>query len=440
MPRRPTSSVRPRRPRTAIGRRPLPWLACAALLLGACAGTRPPEPAPAEPEPYWSVSRTLETPGGMVTLFDPRDLDHHLADPPDWYRHDFAFVPDLDTGRFVAVLVGERVRTAVRVTSAPLSEREHAVAGARATMRLRVVDGRLLLAGGDVWPSRDNRRAPPPHDARWLGIANGDYRVTATVLDARGTDLHDLVLRLEPVASIESVAYAPGIPRLVVGRPPEVAGLGAGGERFAERCDAVPASAPWTPLVDRMLPLPGRDGELGVSESLHERGRARQRAGGQLDFVVAREARVGTLGVHVAPAFWRAARREGPYSVERFAVRGHASCLVRVTALETSVGAAGLVLGLEPLPGPRDRLPPALEARLIERFAVWAQLGGDAAWRFKSEALRRAPDQRSLVLAVIDHLAPGPNELEKLLLESNAGRARWLVERMERTIASLGSS
>lgn len=414
----------------------LPALAFAAALAVGCAST-PPPPPPEPEETHWSVSRTLETPGGMVTLFDPRDLEHHLEDPADWYRHDFAFAPDLETGRFVAVLTGERARLAVRVTSAPLSEREHAVAGARATMRLRVVDGRLLLAGGDAWPSRENRRSPPAYDARWLGVANGDYRVTATVLDARGTDLHDLVLRLEPVDSIESVHYAPGLPQLLVGRPPAVAGLRAAGTRYTERCGAVPSLAPWTPLVDRTLPLPGRDGELGVSESLHERGRARQREGGRFDFVVAREARPGTLGVHVEPIIWRAVRREGPHARERFAVRGRAGCLVRIVSVDNSGDDAGLSLAIEPLPGPTDRLPPELVRTLVDRFAVWARVRGEPAWRFNSAALRRAPDERSLVLAVIDHLALAPSEVEPLLLESNTERARWLIARMNADIDAL---
>ena len=74
------------------------------LVLAGCATQEVAEPAPpAEPE-YWSLSRTVESDFGMVTLFDPVDLSHHAADPQDWYRYDFAFASDLDTGRFVAVI------------------------------------------------------------------------------------------------------------------------------------------------------------------------------------------------------------------------------------------------------------------------------------------------------------------------------------------------
>ena len=176
----------PSRPRraTRAGRRPCAAVLAGLAVLAGCAAPAPPEPAPA-PE-YWTVSRAIELDpdaGGTVTLFDPAALAHHRADPPNWWHHDFAFAPDLATGRFAAVSTGRRGTLDVRVTEAPPSAREAAAAGPSAVQRLRVTDGRLLLAGGDAWPSVERPGGADPFDPRWIGVGNGDYRVTITALD-----------------------------------------------------------------------------------------------------------------------------------------------------------------------------------------------------------------------------------------------------------------
>ena len=403
----------------------------AATWLAGCAGTPPPPPPEPEPE-HWSLSRAVDAPQGLVTLSDPGDLVHHAVDPEGWYRDGFAITDDLAAGRFAAVLTGREGRHAVRVTSAPLDARERAVAGPSATLRLRVRERRLLLGGGDAWPSRAAPRVIGPLDERWLGVPNGDYRVTVTVLGDSNERLHDVVFRLEPIESIDAIAHAPGIPHLVVGREPAIAAATAERLRVVERCDAVPSSARWSPLVDATLPLPGlREDVTEVIESLHERGYALQTAmlPDEGPLVVAREARVGTLGVLFEPREWLAPYREEGLYRERFEVRGRSLCAVRIVAVE-GLGDE-LRVAIEPAPLPREPLPPGLARALVERFESHVALANDPAWRYKSGWVRSAPDDLSTVIGVMHHLAMPAAESEALLLERNATRAERLIERME---------
>lgn len=415
-------------------RRAAAGTAALAVLLSACAAPAPPP----EPEPeHWYLERVVETADGMITLFDPRDLAHHAAEPGDWYRHRFALENDLETGRFAAVLTGRNGAHRVLVTSAPLDARERAVAGPQATQRLRVVDRRLLLAGGgDVWPSLATPRQPPPSDPRWFGLPNGDYEVTITALDTvLDPALPDIVFRLEAVDAIDGVAYAPGIPQLVVGAPPAVAGADTSGLRRTERCGALAREGVWSPLVDASLPLPGGGTVVRVSERLHERRLALQSATRDADapIVIAREPVVGALGVQFAPRRWREPRRERGLYRELFEVEGRVLCAVRVTALDDGPGKA-LSLAVEPVPMPRDRLPVELARTLVERFETHVALASDPAWRYKSGRVRHAPDDTSRVLTVMEFLALEAIETETLLPMSNEARARWLLERMERAI------
>ena len=416
------------RSRRALGRATA--FALAVTLVACASPPPPPEPAPE----HWFLERVVETSDGMITLFDPRDLAHHAAEPDDWYRHRFALANDLETGRFAAVLTGRNGAHRVLVTSAPLDARERAVAGPEATQRLRVVDRRLLLAGGgDVWPSLAARRPPPPGDPRWFGIPNGDYAVTITVLDTvLDPALPDIVFRLETVDAIDDVAYAPGIPQLVVGAPPAVAGADTSGLRRTERCGALAPTGIWSPLVDASLPLPGDGAVVRVPEPLHRRHRARPSATRDADapFVIAREPVVGALGVQFAPRRWREPYRERGLYEERFEVEGRVLCAVRITELDGQSEA--LSLAVEPVPMPRDRLPPDLARALVERFETHVALASDPAWRYKSGRVRHAPDDTSRVLAVMEYLALEPLDTEALLPMRNEARARWLLERMDR--------
>ena len=415
---------------------PLPPFAalatCAALAAG-CAAPPPAEPPPAPA--HWTISRTVDSADGMVTLFDPAALAHHRADPPDWHEHDFGFVPDLASGRFVAVLTGAKGTLDVRLTDAPLGAREAAAAGPRATLRLRVTDERLLLAGGDAWPSIARPGPASPFDERWLAIGNGDYEVTIVRLDDVDDTLHDVVFRLEPVESIASVAHAPGIPQLVVGEPPAVAGVAARGQRFVERCSDVPRTGIWSPPVGERSPLPGEWGELEVIESIHDRGLRLQEAAldAGLPLVVARRPTVGELGTFVRPERWLEPARAANGWADVRAARGRASCLVRVAAVADGDDANGAtVLTIEPVPTASDRLPKALRRDLVERYETFVRVTSDPAWRYEGARIRRAPDDRSLVFGIMRKLSLTSAEVESLLLDSNGARARWLLARMSR--------
>ena len=408
-------------------------LALTALALTALAGcATPPEPPPAPEPERWTISRTVSTDAGMITLFDPDALAHHRVDPPDWYRHDFGFMADLAAGRFVAVLTGSDGTFDVRITDAPLSAREAAAAGPRATLRLRVTDERLLLAGGDAWPSTERPGPASPFDERWLRIDNGDYEVTITRIDDVDDTLHDVIFRLEPVESIGSVAHAPGIPQLVVGRPPAVAGVAARGQKFVERCSDVPREGLWSPPVGNRPPLPGEWGEIEVVEAIHDRGLRLQEAAldAALPLVVAKRPLIGELGTFVRPARWLAPVRAANGWHDVRAVSGRASCLVRITSVDDAGGRTRL--GLEPVPTALDRLPTALRAELVERFDTFVRVTSDPAWRYKSAWIRRAPDDRSLVFGIMRQLRLDDAERESLLLDSNESRARRLLERMSR--------
>jgi len=409
---------------------PLWWISVAALVVG-CAAAPPSAPPPAPAENHWAIERVVDTSRGMISLFDPQDLAHHASDPADWYRHAFAFSNDLQTGRFAAVLTGSDGPFQVVVTSAPLSARERAAAGPRAVQRLRVVNRRLLLAGGDAWPSLANPRLPGPVDKRWINVANGDYRVTITVLDPTlDLSVPDIVFRLEAVETLDAVAYAPGMPQLIVGSPPAVAGTDPSSLRYSERCTEVGRSAPWSPLIDTSLPLPGSSTVVRVPDGLHARRRLLENAAlpANEPLIIARSPTVGSVGVQFAPRRWLPPRREQGRYRELFEATGRVSCAVRITGVD-GVGDE-LRLLVEPLPSSRDRLPPELARRLTDRLESYLALSNDPAWRYKSGRVRYAPDDGSRVMAAIDQLGLPATEIEALMPQSNEVRALRLLDRM----------
>ena len=115
------------------------------------------------------------------------------------------------------------------------------------------------------------------------------------------------------------------------------------------------------------------------------------------------------------------------------AVRGRASCLVRVTAVADGNGANGAtVLSIEPVPTASDQLPAGLRRDLVERYETFVRVTSDPAWRYEGARIRRAPDDRSLVFGIMRGLPLTNAEVESLLLDSNEARARWLLARMSR--------
>ena len=377
---------------------------------------------------YWSISRTIDTQNGVITLFDPADLAHHAADPSDWYLYDFAFANDLETGRFVAVLTDNHGRFNIKVTSSPLSDGEQLAAGAHAQLRLRVVNNRLLLTGGDAWPSAENKVKIDQHDRRWIPVANGDYRVRITVLDKRFHALHDYVIQLDPIAQITDVRYAPGIPQLVVGESAAVAGIGAQGLKYIERCATVPRKVEWLPLNSLQIPLPGAVQKIVIPPGLYRRAIAIKEAGQKpkLPVVIANNPREGEIGVYFEMLRWI---EHAGTEVNKFAAFGRAYCAVRVTGVHP--GERNFILEVDPLPLAAEPLPPDLSRKLAKKFDVWIRLSNDPGWRFKSEMVKRAHDDRSMTLGIMHYLALPAKVTNTLLLASNEERAHKLLERLQ---------
>jgi hypothetical protein len=363
----------------------------------------------------------------MITLFDPADLAHHEVDPEGWYRYDFAFANDLETGRFAAVMSDRPGSFDVRLTTGPLTEDEQHAAGPRAIQRLRVINHRLLLAGGDAWPSQLRSTRASQYDPGWINFENGDYQVIITALDRQQGARLDFVFQLLPVDDIQSVTYAPGIPYLVAGESPGVVGIDAGGLSYRESCGHVPDTAAWSPLTSMTLPLPGSMATIDLAADFHTRGRALQASGSNaaIPIVVARSTEPGSIGLYIKPDNWVAnahvANGEVPVTIR---------VLCAVTIRGVVPGIDGFALQIEPLPDARDRLPAALPRELVASFDNWVRVSGDPAWRFKSAQIKRTRDQRALLLGIIDYLALSAKHSESLLGETNSVLAARLLEHM----------
>ncbi len=402
------------------------------LLLGACASS------PLQPEApvnnYWVIDRVVNTDTSMITLFDPLDLQHHTADPDDWYHYDFAFLDDMASGRFVALSTASNGHYWVRLTDAPLSTEQRALAGPSAKLRLRVLNERLLLSGGSAWPSINRPlqvalRAAESEE-HWLDMPNGDYEVTVTALDSVGLDIPDYILQLERVFTITDVEHAPGIPHVTPTQEVAgVAGVNAGGVTFLERCGAIPREAEFAPLLSRSLPLPGASAEIEVSPVLFRRGKALLAAGepADLPIVVAREASIGTLGVFVQPRDWLSTSTD-KWGRAIQTTHAHVLCAVRIDGSES--GMNGLRVAISAAPVSFDTLPRAMAQELRRQFDTWLRVSNNPAHRFTSGYVKRARDHRSLVLGIMQQLDLPATEVETLLLMDNESRARDLIERM----------
>lgn len=406
--------------------RTLACLAISSVLLASCSTPKPPPPVEAPPE-YWSISRTVASDNGMVTLFDPTDLAHHQVDPEGWHHYDFAFANDLETGRFAAVYTDISGAQKVRLTIGPLTDDEQLAAGPNAEMRLRVTNFRLLLTGGDAWPSDQQDIYTYALDSRWVNIDNGDYRVIITALERQLGAQHDIVIQLIPVEDMISVSYAPGIPYLVPSELAQIKGIGAGGLRYQESCGAVQRTAMWSPLSSENLPLPGSIATLAIPEELYSRGRQLQAANhnAAVPILVARNPTPGSVGLFIEPDSWQpdaiATRGEVP-------VTTRVLCAVKIRSVVPD--AEGIELEIDPLMAPLDRLSSDTTQRLIEQFNTWIRLSGDPAWRFKSAQIQRTSNQRSVLLGIMSYLTLGAKHTESLLLETNEGLANRLFEHM----------
>ena len=379
------------------------------------------------PDTHWTYSRFVQTDNSLITLFDPADIAHHAVEPAGWYFYDFAFAKDLETGRFASVLTSQNGSFNVRVTSQQLTARERSAAGPHATLRLRVINGRLLLAGGNAWPSVENNRSADPYDSRWLNVPNGDYELTITVLDNPSGSLHDYVFQLLRVKSISEVSFAPGIPQLLIGQARGVAGLNAPGWNFSERCGEVPRQAEWSVLSGGHLPLPGTYKDVTVSDYFYNRAHKLEMAGqgAFIPIVVSRIPTVGVIGVFLKPTNWLYTPSDDP---QQPVTQGRVLCAVRITAVSPTSDT--FFLEIEPLPTQRGDLPTELKQKLIDRFKTWARLSGDPAWKFHGELAHRAVNDRSLVLGIMQYRKLTPKAVEHLLTLNNKKRALQMIENL----------
>jgi len=402
------------------------------LVLAGC--SQAPKAPPVEPvqelPTYWSYSRVVKTNQSMVTLFDPVDLRHHEHDPDNWYKLDYGFLDDLESGRFVGVSTQYNGQIRVRITSSPLTASEQAAAGPRATLRLRIRNGRLLLAGGDAFPSMELPVKDLAFDNRYLAFHNGDYRVTTTVLDRNKSPKHDLIIQLAKVADIVEVQHAPGFPHLVVGQGPAVTGLNSIGFQFHEQCGNIPAAAEWTPLTSQYLPLPGTTGTLDVSDWVYARGKALQSAGkpAAIPLVLSPNTTVGSIGIFLRPDQWHEGRNQ---QRGKASVNADFLCAVEITG--TSNGNDKLMLNLRPLPSGYAQLPADTAQQLASRFAAWARFSNLPGWRFKGEQAHRAADHRSLITGVMQNLNLAPGDAAALLSVGTEARAIQILDRMSVT-------
>jgi hypothetical protein len=363
----------------------------------------------------------------MVTLFDPVDLSHHEADPEDWYCYDFAFANDLDTGRFVAVITDTLGSFNVRLTTGPLTEEEHIAAGPPATQRLRVIDHRLLLAGGDAWPSTAQGARALAHDPRWISIDNGDYQVIITALDRKQGARQDLMIQFISVEDIKSVAYAPGVPYLVVGEAHGVVGISAGGKHYRESCAGLPSSAVWSPPTSLSVPVPGSMTTIDLSARLHARGRALQASSSNaaIPIVIARNPDADSVGFFIRPENWpsHAAAANG-----ELPIRTRILCAVRILGVVPDTDR--FMLQVEALPAALDMIPRPELHELTASFENWVRTTSDPAWRYRSAQIQRTRDQRSVILGIMEYLTLTAQHGESLLQEDNATLAVLLPDHM----------
>ncbi len=398
------------------------------LVLSACGST--PEVTKSndnENKESWSINRVVHSEKGMVSLLDPFDLSHHQADPVNWFMHDFAIQDDLETGRFAAVLTDRPGTYNVRVTFGELTKAEQLVAGPQARLRLRVINRRLLLSGGDTWPSVEANPQSFAYDQRWINIPNADYGVVITALDPTASQT-DYVFQLFRVDDMKNIKYAPALPQLVYGQSPAVVGLNAKGVQYHERCADIPDKANWVPLISSTMPIPGAVQTVELPRSLHATALARQQSGSYaaMPVVLARSPQVGSYGFFIKPDTWSEDQLQ---SQNQAMVKTLIRCAVRISNVEITPD--DFQLQLEAIPTAIDRVSQGEKTDLINGFQAWMTHTNDMAWHFKSEMVKRSDSDAAMVLGILEYLNLSAKESEDLLPMSNALRVDYLLDRID---------
>ena len=397
------------------------------LLLAACASAPEKVVAPVDVGPSWSVNRVVHTEHSMITLLDPSDLIHHQAEPSNWFLHDFAIKDDLQTGRFSAVLTERSGKFNVRVTFGELTAAEQKVAGPEAKLRLRVINHRLLLSGGDAWPSVETDYRRYANDQRWIGVPNGDYGVIITALKP-GAVSSDYVFQLIRVNDMKVVKHAPGVPQLIYGQQAAVVGVNAKGFEYNEQCLDVPSKATWAPLSSRTMPIPGSKEAVVLPRSMHAWAINQQQAGNNpaIPLVLSRNPEVGAFGFYLKPRTWNdtQVQRNGETMVSTL-VR----CAVKITDVVASPDEFSL--HIKAVPTASDRISGQKKRALLNGFNEWLRASNDPAWRFKSAKVERSTNDGAMILGVVSYLQLSSKETEQLLPMSNALRVDYLLDRFE---------
>ncbi|MEE9335190.1 MAG: hypothetical protein V3U65_13965 [Granulosicoccaceae bacterium] len=374
----------------------------------------------------WSVSRVVHSDTGMITLLDPFDLKHHQAEPANWFMRDFAIEDDLQTGRFAAVLTERAGSYKVRVTFGELSEKEQSAAGPVAWLRLRVINRRLLLSGGETWPSAEVDHQSFVYDQRWISVPNADYGVIITALDPAANQ-NNYVFQLIKVGDMKEVKHAPALPQLVYGEKAAVVGVNAKGVQYNERCADVPSKATWVPLISSTMPIPGAVQTVELPRDMHATALARQQSGysAAMPAVLARNPQVGSYGFYIKPASWNNDQLQGNAQVM---VKTLIRCAVRIT--DVVVKPDLFQLEIQAIPTAVDSVSHDEKTELMNGFQAWMRGTNDMAWQFKTEMVQRSASDGAMVLGILEYLNLSAKESEILLPMSNALRVDYLLDRL----------
>ncbi len=417
------------RPETCIALRLLAMSIVAIMLLLTGCASAPEVQALSTTASGWSHSAVITTNNKLITLFDPVDLAHHEQDPEDWYRYDFAHADDLATGRFVAVMTARNGQFNVRITNDPLNDEEVIAAGPRAIMRLRVINDRLLLSGGEAWPSIKTSSRKYAFDPRWFAIENGDYKVIVTAMNTNVAKVVDYVFQIIPVDDMKSVKYAPGLAQLIVGKPAGVLGFKAEGYHYPQACQNVPATASWVAMGSEHLPISGTTQEVELPRAIHEYALSRSNSQGnfRLPLVMSRESSPGSIGYYIEPAYWdKSQLANGGLAV----VSAPVVCTVKI--MDVVPDPDNFKLAIKPFRLSSDKLSSNQKRELVDQFSRWARVNSVPGWRFHTSMAERARDDSSLILGVISLLKLNIKEAESLLQSSNSQSATYLIDRFPR--------
>lgn len=115
-----------------------------------------------------------------VVMFHPDDLEHAKDWPIGWFTARFAYPVESAAGRLVAWGTTEDGGFDLRVTTAPLSEREERFAGPRWQFPFTVRHGRVFFDNSDALPGQGQMR---PFAEGSVALANGAYVVTVTAIE-----------------------------------------------------------------------------------------------------------------------------------------------------------------------------------------------------------------------------------------------------------------